>query len=107
MGALAVYPVGALRKIWQTAWWDYGYLVTGLVTWVAVSGLGATASLANLVVELFWVVLVSVMVPWVRWLVARKRVGEDSRVRWLLGALTVLPMVVAVLLRLSMPTLAE
>jgi hypothetical protein len=96
----------ALRKWQNTTWWDYAYPFTGIVAWVplGMSGLGATVSMSNFVVEVFWIAVFSALTPWGRWLIAR---FEGRLIRGLSLGLTFLPLVAALVMRLAMPTLPE
>ena len=71
---------------------------------LAMSGIGSTVTLSNFVAEEFCVSVVSVAIPWVHWFLAR---FQNRRLRALWMLLTFLPIVTALAIRLSMPTLPE
>ena len=110
---LVVIAVGAIipirlskRKGVKIIRWDYIYPFLGVPIWIALTGLniGNTASLSNLVVEIFWILIVSVTVPWVRYLltfIRTKKFYSYSHI------LTVFPLIAAIVIRLLMPTLPE
>jgi len=104
IAGLAAFPVLAFRKQKDMTLWDYIYPFTGVVTWFAISGIGSTVSLSNFVVEVFWVAAISVAMPWVRWISSRFEWRQFKA--WSL-LLTFLPIVAAVIIRLTMPTLPE
>ena len=106
IAVVAVPPTVMLRRRQLTTWWDYAYPFTGGAAWfpLAMSNVGSTVSLSNFVVEVFWIAVISVVVPWVRWILTRFQM-EKLKVRSLV--LTFLPIVVAVVIRLAMPTLPE
>jgi len=103
---LVVFPVVALRKHQRLIWWDYVYPFAGLPVWFALTMMrvGATASLSNLVVEVFWMAVAAVVVPWARWILAWVGGARCKRVS---TGLAFLPLMVAVIIRLVMPTLPE
>ena len=106
IAVVAIPPTVMLRKIRPTTWWDFTFLFTGVAAWfpLAMFGVGSTVSLTNFVVEVFWIAVVSVAAPWTRWILARFQ-GEQFKA-WSF-VLTFLPMFLAVVLRLTMPTLPE
>ena len=102
----AVPPTVMLRKIARTTWWDVTYPFTGVAAWfpLAMFNVGSTVSLSNFVVEVFWIAVVSVAVPWARWILTRFQLEQLKACSFIL---TFLPMVLAVVLRLTLPTLPE
>ena len=104
IAGIAAFPMLALRKRKKMILWDYIYPFTGMVTWFLISGMGSTVSLSNLVVELFWIAVISAAMPWARWTLS----GFDSKhfKAWSL-LLTFLPIIAAVVIRLTVPTLSE
>lgn len=106
LAGVAVFPMLALRKRQRTTWWDYVYPFTGVMAWfpLGISNIGSTVSLSNFVVEVFWIAVLSVVIPWGRWLMSRV---ERKEITVLSFAMTFLPMVAAVIIRLTMPTLPE
>jgi len=106
IAAAAAFPTAMMRKGQQTNWWDYTYPFLGVVAWfaLAMTGAGTTVSLSNFVAEVFWIAVVSVAIPWIRWFLSRY---QNDQIRMWSLALTFLPIIVAVLIRLTMPTLPE
>ena len=106
IAVVAVPPTVMLRKIRRTTWWDYAYPFTGVAAWfpLGMSNVGSTVSLSNFVVELFWIAVVSVAVPWTCWILSR---FQREQLKTWSFVLTFFPIVVAVVLRLTMPTLPE
>ena len=106
IAAVAVLPMIKLKKGQRTTWWDYAYPFTGVATWfpLGMSKVGSTVSLSNFVIEVFWIAVVSVAVPWIRWLLSRF-IGDKTKT-WSF-VLTFLPITVAIVIRLMMPTLPE
>jgi threonine/homoserine efflux transporter RhtA len=106
IAAMAVLPMVKLQKGQATTWWDYTYPFTGVAVWfpLGMFNVGSIVSLSNFVIEVFWVAVVSVVVPWVRWLWSRF-LGDKNKT-WSF-VLTLLPIVAAIAIRLMMPTLPE
>ena len=106
IAGVAIFPMSALRKSQRMAWWDWDYPFTGVVAWfpLAMSNIGSTVSLSNFVVEVFWIAVLSVVIPWGRWLLSRV---ERKQFETLSLFLTFLPILAAVVIRLTMPTLPE
>ncbi|MDD4872530.1 MAG: hypothetical protein PHR77_18425 [Kiritimatiellae bacterium] len=106
IAGVAIFPMIALRKRQSTTWWDWVYPFTGIVAWfpLGMSNIGSTVSLSNFVVEVFWIAVLSVVIPWGRWLLLRT---ENKQVKTLCFLLTFLPILAAVVIRLTMPTLPE
>jgi len=80
IAAVAIYPTVALRKSQRTTWWDYVYPFTGVAAWFPLSGVGSTVSFSNFVVEVFWIAVLSVLLPWGRWLLSKT--GKDQIKIW-------------------------
>ncbi len=104
IAAAALYPTIALRRYQRITWWDYVYPLTGVIAWFPLSGVGSTVSLSNFVVELFWIAVLSALLPWGRWLLSRI---EKDQIKTLSFLLTFVPILAAVVMRLTMPTLPE
>jgi len=98
-------PTAMIRKHGSTTLWDFIYPFTGVIVWILLCALnvGSTMSLAN-IIEPLWIAALSITVPWGRWLMSR---FLEKQVKVLSLALTLLPMVVAVIIRLVTPTLPE
>ena len=104
IAGVAICPTLAMRKRQRSTWWDYVYPFTGVAGWFLLSGVGSTVSLSNFVVEVFWIAVLSVLIPWLRWMLSRV---EAQQIKTLSLLLTFLPILAAVLMRLTMPTLPE
>ena len=106
IAVMILFPVSAMRKRQKTTWWDYVYPFTGIVAWfpLGISNVGSIVSLSNFVVEVFFIAVISVIMPWVRWLLSKT---EKEQIKALSFSLTILPIVTAVIIRLTMPTLPE
>ena len=106
IAVVAVPPTVMLRKQQRMTWWDFVYPFAGVAAWVplSMSNVGSTVSLSNFVVEVFWIAVVSVAIPWARWGLSR---FQRENLNALPLVLTFLPIIVAVVIRLTMPTLPE
>jgi hypothetical protein len=104
IAGFAAFPTMVLRKQQRITWWDYVYPFAGVVAWLCLSGVGSTVSLSNMVVEIFWIAVLSVVIPWVRWGLSKI---EMKRVKALSFLLTLMPILAAAVIRLTMPTLPE
>ena len=104
--ALGIPPVRLSKKFKQVHWWDYALPAIGLPVWIvlSVAEVGETASLANMVIEVMIVLAVSVMIPWARYMVlCANSPFALSIYRWMY----LIPLAVALLIRMTMPTLPE
>ena len=99
-------PTKMSRKYIKIRWWDYTLPAIGLPIWIllTVAEIGETASLSNLVIEGFWVLVASILTPYIRYVVLRIQFRYRSL---LFHCLYASPGLTAVLLRLYMPTLPE
>ena len=106
IAAVAAFPTLSLRRRRLATRLDDLYPFGGVVTWIALTlfDIGATASLSNFVVEVFWVALLSAVIPWIRWILTR---WSREAPRGVPVFLALLPVLVAVALRMTMPTLPE
>ena len=104
--AIGLPPTKMSRKYIKIRWWDYALPAVGLPTWILLTAaeIGDTASLSNLVIEGFWILVASVLIPWARYFVLKLRHRYASL---LFRCMYTLPGITAVLLRLNMPTLPE
>ena len=104
--AVGVPPVLLSRKRIEVRWWDYALPFWATPLWVIleVLGVGATASLSNLVVEGFYVLLVSALSPWIR---LGLLLGSSRWQQRAYRIIYLLPIVFTVILRVLMPTLPE
>jgi hypothetical protein len=106
LGFLA-WPVWALRRWRNLGPWDYIYPVSGFVVWLVLGlmEVGSLISMTNFVVELFLIGCASALIPWIRLGLARRLHAQDAPgQRWLM-VLTFVPILLALILRLSLGTL--
>lgn len=103
---LGVPPVKLSRSFITVRWWDYALPATGLPVWILLisADIGMTASLSNMVIEVFWVLVASIVAPWARYLTLKLK---DKSLPGLYYLLYLMPGTAAILLRLNMPTLPE
>jgi hypothetical protein len=103
---MIAWPTYKLGTLQGTSEWDYLHPFMGIIEWyfLGMFSVGSTASLSNFVVELFWISVIAIVIPWWRWVLALRR---SRQLKILSTGLTVLPIIAAVLLRLMMPTLPE
>ena len=99
-------PTKMSRKYINIGWWDYALPAVGLPIWIllTVADIGQTPSLSNLVIEAFWIIVASILVPWIRYAVLRFQPRYSPLIFHVLYAV---PILTAVLLRMHMPTLPE
>jgi len=74
------------------------------MAWFLISGVGSTVSLTNFVVEVFWNAVLSALSPWLRWILLKI---DTKPVKTFSLFLTFLPILAALLMRLTMPALPE
>lgn len=94
-----------LRKQKRVTWWDFTYPYTGIIGWIILSvfQIGSTMSLSNLAIEVFWIAVASIPAPWI--LLLMFRFFEKRPI--LPFVFTLVPIIVAIFIRLTMPTLPE
>ena len=104
--AVGLPPTRMSRKFITIHWWDYALPAIGLPIWVilTIAEIGETASLSNLVVEGFWVLIASAVTPWARYFLLRVK---HRCMPVIFHFMYIVPAITAVLLRLNMPTLPE
>ena len=87
-------------------WWDYLFPFLGVPVWLILHALnvGEGVSGANFVVEMFWIFLASLSVPWIRVLLRYK----ENQFTYITSIfLTFIPIILTIYLRLTMPILPE
>ena len=106
LAATGLPPVTMSRKFINIHWWDYALPAIGLPIWIllTVAEIGETASLSNLVIEGFWILVASILTPWARYLVLKLKLRYAPL---LFHCMYAVPAITAILLRLNMPTLPE
>jgi len=106
IAGLALFPMRALRKRQSPTWWDDVYPFTGILVWfsLGMSNIGSSLSMSNFVIEVFWITILSGILPWGRWLLSYV---ERKHIKHVSFLLTVLPLLAAIIIRLTMPSLPE
>jgi hypothetical protein len=87
--------------------WDYGVPIYGVIIWFLMEYLRIgrdLASLSNFVVEIFWILVASIISIWLRVIFPGKE-NKTSRISSTVSVL--IPIVIAIILRLTMPWLPE
>ncbi len=90
----------------RITWWDYVYPASGVLLWfiLQMGDLGGEISKFNIIIELFIILLISVTIPWLRFAFT----FINNRLLHLLSfSITFAPVIVALLIRLTMPLLPE
>ena len=105
-GVLSCMPAWfASRRRQQASGWDLFVALPGCLCWIALAGLGVgPQSLSNLVVELFDLVLGSIVLYYLKVFLLDRFTEKPGRNTAYIVAIT---LVAAILLRLLMPVLPE
>lgn len=94
-----------LRVHWYI--WDYGVPVYGVMIWFLMESFRIgkdLASLSNFVVEVFWILAVSIISIWLRVIFP----GKENKTSQISSIVTVsIPIITAIILRMTMPWLPE
>lgn len=90
----------------EARWWNYIYPFLGIPFWFILHSLdvGRGVSGANFVIEMFWIFVASVTIPWLRIVLLKIDLKGISILSF---ALTLFPLVLTFCLRLTMPLLPE
>ena len=106
VGVSVVTPLILFRGTLRVTWWDYIFPFLGIPLWFLLRAfhIGGRISRTNLIIELFSILMVSITVPWLRFLMTFAR---SRFVSYLSSFLTLFPMVAAIFVRLAMPLLPE
>lgn len=102
----AVTPLLFSKGKMKISLWDYAFPILGPVLWFVLSWLhvGSAISNNNFLLEMFGVLMVSITVPWARFGI----IYMKSKVTPILSfILTLAPMAMALLLRLTTSTLPD
>jgi len=101
-----VTPLILSRQKYRITWWDYTFPVIGVPLWYVLQGfhVGDKVSMTNFIIELFLILLVSITVPWIRFVMTFARAKFVSTISFFL---TFLPVVVTIGLRFTVPLLPE
>ena len=99
-------PVRLSKKFKRVHWWDYALPAIGLPVWIflSIAEVGDTPSLSNMIIEVMMVLAVSVIIPWARYAILYVNNNfalVTHRVMY------IIPIAVAFLIRIYMPTLPE
>ena len=96
----------ALKRTKRLTSWDYAFPFFGIPSWMILAeyGVGNALSMANFAVEIFIVLLFSVVAPWLRYWLYNKNWQKRVNLTYLL---TFSPIIFTLLLRISMPFLRE
>ncbi len=106
IAALGIFPYVRLQQRQTITLWDYLSLFGGIAAWflLVTAGIGRVATLSNFIIEAFAVVVISVIIPWLRWGASLRKRPFDARWSFVL---TLLPILTALVIRLFMPSLPE
>lgn len=102
----AVTPLLFSKGKVKITWWDYTFPILGPLLWFFLSWfhVGSAISNNNFLLELFGVLMASITVPWVRFGILYMK---SKAVPMISFVLTLAPMAVAILLRLTTSTLPD
>ena len=102
-GVALVPPAITKTRYWVT-WWDYVYPLLTMPFWLALWKLhiGGEISATNFAFEVFFLLILSVAIPWIRYYLAY---SKAKIVGYLSNSLTLLPIVTTLIVRLSVPHL--
>ncbi len=101
-----VTPLILSREKYRITWWDYAFPILGVPLWYVLQavGIGDGVSMTNFILELFLILVVSISIPWIRFVLTFSNAGVVSNISFLL---TFFPLIVAISLRLTVPLLPE
>ncbi|MGD8833496.1 MAG: hypothetical protein PVJ19_01110 [Desulfobacteraceae bacterium] len=102
----AVTPLLFSKGKMKITWWDYAFPILGPLLWFVLSWfhVGSAISSNNFLLELFGVLMASITIPWARFAVLYMK---SKAVPMISFVLTLAPMAVALLLRLTTSTLPD
>jgi hypothetical protein len=106
IAASSFFATQLMKRRKSLTWWDYSFPYTGIIVWffLLIGGIGKTASLSNFVIEVFWITIVSIIVPWMVVVVSFMSKPTSS----ILGRiLTSFPIITSIIIRLTVETLPE
>ncbi len=100
----AVTPLLFSKGRMKITWWDFAFPVLGPMLWFALVWLkvGSEISSNNFLLEMFGVLMVSITVPWTRFILLFMKSKAAAVISFIL---TLSPMAMAILLRLTTNTL--
>lgn len=102
----AVTPLLFSKGKMKISWWDYAFPVLGPLLWFVLSWfhVGSDVSDNNFLLEMFGVLMVSITVPWIRFAIMYMKSKLVPAISFML---TLAPMAMALLLRLTTSTLPD
>ena len=102
----AVTPLLFSKGKMKITWWDYAFPVMGPLLWFILSWIhvGSDISNNNFLLEMFGVLMVSITVPWIRFAFLFLKSKGALMLSFIL---TLAPMAMALLLRLTVSTLPD
>ncbi len=102
----AVTPLIFIKKKYRITWWDYTFPILGVPFWLILQAfeVGDKVSMTNFIIELFMILVVSISIPWIRFVMSFAKASYVSTISFFL---TLSPVVMAICLRLTMPLLPE
>ena len=102
----AVTPLLFSKGKMKISWWDYAFPILGPVLWLVLSWfhVGSDISNNNFLLEMFGVLMISITVPWIRFAVLYWKSKVAPMISFML---TLAPMAMALLLRLTTSTLPD
>ncbi len=102
----AVTPLLFSKGKMKISWWDYAFPVLGPMLWFVLCWfhVGSDISNNNFLLEMFGVLMVSITVPWIRFVILFLKSRAAPMISF---ALTLAPMAMALLLRLTISTLPD
>lgn len=101
-----VTPLLFSKKKVKIGWWDYTFPLLGPVLWLVLSqaGIGSKTSMVNFLLEMFFVLMVCISIPWIRFILTFAQTQMAQKISFVL---TLLPMLAAVIARLCVPSLPQ
>ena len=104
LSVVALVPPAITKKRYWVSWWDYVYPLLTMPFWIALWRLhiGGDISATNFAFEVFFLLILSVAIPWTRYYLAY---AQAKSVRYLSNALTFLPLATTIIVRLNVPHL--
>ena len=104
LSAVALVPPIITKTRYWVTYWDYVYPLLTMPFWLALWKLhiGGDVTTTNFAFEVFFLLILSVATPWVRYYLAY---SNAKIVAYLSNAITFLPLITTFVMRLTMPQL--
>ncbi len=104
LSAVALIPPTITKTRYWVTWWDYVFPLLGMPLWFILRGfhIGDDISTTNFAFEVFFILILSVATPWMRYYLAY---CKAKIVAYLSFSLTFLPILTTFLLRMTVPLL--